>query len=211
MFWKAIFIVSLGVAALGEENKPTDYRIYLSSLFKVECQNNTNNKEKFDYFEETGDAFYNCLKNFMDLEAAKSEIEQAKTKDALDVVFKKYCENEAQMKTCVRNVLDGLAPCVNTTGQGQLDSAKKITDEFINFACYNDGDRIATFIAERGPACYISQINEVQECNSKLEDNTSNFISSPNLSTAEKCSRFDQFAPCIAITRATKYCKNSVI
>ncbi|KAJ0179737.1 hypothetical protein K1T71_004328 [Dendrolimus kikuchii] len=195
--FKAIVIAFLAVGVLGDEYKVSDvHRDQMRALLRTQCKKN-GAEDKVESVEQAGQVFVDCVKEIINVEILKDEIEAAKPTGSLDEVFKKYCDKSPKLKTCWHNLLDGVMPCLDATAQEQIGSAKNGTDQLIDFLCYKDGDRIAMFIAEKGPECFQQKANDLRECANKIKESVSTVEAAKNLNLAEKCAKFDELTTCV--------------
>ncbi|KAJ0179738.1 hypothetical protein K1T71_004329 [Dendrolimus kikuchii] len=200
MFWKTIFIAFMAAAVLGDENQ-------LKPRIEDECNNDP--VGNFNTFEETAIIFDRCLKSAINLNDLQQEIKDAKTKAAVSQIFQRHCEKKPQLMTCVHTSLDALSRCEDASVQSQIVSAKNISDQIFDFVCYNHGEKVIMFLAEKGSLCYQSKTDDITAClNQVKEDNAPSFVDSKNLSIQEKCTRYDQFSSCIV--GALKNCDTPV-
>uniref|UniRef100_A0A2A4J1E9 27 kDa hemolymph protein n=1 Tax=Heliothis virescens TaxID=7102 RepID=A0A2A4J1E9_HELVI len=194
---RTIVFAVLAVAVLADEfSLPEDKRAQLRSMLREQCKKN-NAEDKVDQVENVGKNFVDCVKGLFDMETLKKEIEEAKPNGALDEVFKKYCAKTPELKSCIYNLLDGVTPCVDSNIREQINSAKNGTDQFIDFVCYKDGDRIALFIAEGGPQCFQSKANEIRACADNIRQGFSSIEEAKALTLAQKCGKFDELSTCV--------------
>ncbi|KAJ0179739.1 hypothetical protein K1T71_004330 [Dendrolimus kikuchii] len=206
MFWKTIFIAFLAVAVLADVNKLSNtYGNRLKSLSEDECQENGPNRN-LDTFEKTVASIENCLWSFFNLDDLKEELRNAKTKAVINEIFQERCEKKPQLKTCVHNLMKGYSRCEDASTQSRIASAMNIADQLADFVCYNNGESGALFLTEKGTQCCESKVDDVADC---LEvHNAPNFIDSNNLSTEEKCTKYDQASSCVFAVLNT--CDNPV-
>ncbi|XP_047020578.1 27 kDa hemolymph protein-like [Helicoverpa zea] len=197
MMLRTIVFAFLAVAVLAEEfNLPEDKAAQLRAMLVQQCKKN-NAEDKVDQVENVGKSFVNCVKSLFDMETLKKEIEEAKPNGALDEVFKKYCAKTPELKSCIYNLLDGVSPCLDGNMRDQINSAKNGTDQFIDFICYKDGDRIALFIAEGGPQCFQSKANEIRTCAENIKEGFKSVDEVKSLTLAQKCAKFDELSSCV--------------
>ncbi|CAB3243053.1 unnamed protein product [Arctia plantaginis] len=197
MLMKTIIFAILAVGALAQEftlqRLPS---IELKNMLTTQCQKN-GAEDKVDEVENSGKAFVECVKGLIDVDTLKREIEEARPNGALDEVFKKYCAKTPQLKSCIHNLLDGVTPCVDTEAKGHITEAKNATDLLIDFVCYKDGDRIALFIAEGGPQCFQSKVNEIKTCGDTLKNSVSSVEEAKNLTIEQRCAKYDELVTCV--------------
>ncbi len=55
-------------------------------------------------------------------------------------------------------------PCLNEEEITGKTTFVKIFTNLLNFVCHKDGDQIALFIAEKGPECFTSKNDALQQC-----------------------------------------------
>ncbi|KAJ8732942.1 hypothetical protein PYW07_015541 [Mythimna separata] len=197
MMLKTIVFAVMAVAVLADEYTISDdKRAQLREMLRAQCQKN-NAEDKVEQVETAGKTFVDCVKGLIDVATLQREIEEAKPNGALDEVFKKYCAKTPELKTCIYNLLDGVSPCIDSNARDQMTSFKNGTNQFIDFICYKDGDRIALFIAEGGPQCFQSKANEIRECATNIKDSFSSIEAAKALTLDQKCAKFDELSACI--------------
>lgn len=62
----------------------------------------------------------------------------------MDDVFGKYCRKRTDIKQCVEKVIEATKPCLEDNEKEALNITINIIKELGEFACYRDGDRIAS-------------------------------------------------------------------
>ncbi|EDX01901.1 27 kDa hemolymph protein [Drosophila yakuba] len=105
-----------------------------------------------------------CLNGIVNYTAMQQEIQEASPKGELDVVFNKYCSRRSNAVECVDVFTAKLVPCLVPEEREGQDVIKQIIQSVLNFVCHKDGDKIALFIAEKGPECIESQKDNIQQC-----------------------------------------------
>ncbi|XP_075970850.1 27 kDa hemolymph protein-like [Anticarsia gemmatalis] len=196
MMFKAIIFAALAVAVLAEYELPSDKRAQMRELLREQCKK-SGAEDKVDEVQNVFKNFVDCLKNLIDVHTVQKEIEEAKPNGALDEVFKKYCAKSPQLKTCLHNLFDGVAPCIGSESLEHLNSAKNSSDQLIDFVCYKDGDRIALFIAEGGPECFQSKASDIKTCADNFKNSFTSLEDAKKLTVAERCAKLDQLKSCV--------------
>ncbi|KAH9644924.1 hypothetical protein HF086_014412 [Spodoptera exigua] len=102
-----------------------------------------------------------------------------------------------QLKSCIQSLFDGVSPCLSNEAREKLPVAMNGTTQLIDFICYKDGDRIALFIAEGGPQCFQSKVNDIRECATKIKDSFPSIEAAKNLGLAGTCGKWDEVTSCI--------------
>ncbi|CAH0728942.1 unnamed protein product, partial [Brenthis ino] len=195
MIWKTILVAFLAVGVLAEYKITDEQREQYKKFIKEACTKN-GAEDKVDAVEETVRTFVDCVKSMFDVDTIKNEIEEAKPRGALDEVFKKYCAKSPQLKTCLHTFTAGISPCLDPVIREHIGAADNTTDQFIDFVCHKDGDRIALFIAESGPECLKEKVGPIRECGTKLMQNVKSVDDAKKLTLTEQCAKYDEFTAC---------------
>lgn len=74
----------------------------------------------------------------------KDELEEAKKTGSMDEVFGKYCNKRQEYKECIMKTVNVSKECLEETEINALDTAARVIEEVMDFACYRDGDRLAS-------------------------------------------------------------------
>ncbi|XP_047986346.1 27 kDa hemolymph protein-like [Leguminivora glycinivorella] len=191
-----VFVVVLAVGVLGEYQVTEEHKQQVKNAIEEVCKK-ANAEDKATEVQNAINAFSDCLKGLFNVDQIKAEIEEAKPNGALDEVFKKYCAKSSQLKTCINTAITGVTPCVPTEYRVHLPAATNTTDQLIDFVCYKDGDRIALFIAEKGPECFTEKLNDMKACAETLKDSVGSVEAAKALSTEEKCKKLDALSACV--------------
>lgn len=85
-----------------------------------------------------------CIEAQVNVTAVQVELEEAKKTGSMDEVFAKYCKKIPDVMTCVKNVTDAVKPCLEDREKDSLKILSNITESLLDFACFKDGDRIAS-------------------------------------------------------------------
>lgn len=120
----------------------------------------------------------NCINNIINYETMQQEIEKASPNGELDVVFNKYCNKRTDAIACFDVFTAKLTPCLVKEELDGQDVIKRIMRSLLNFVCHKDGDHIALFIAEKGPECFESKKDNIQQC---LNNTLSSYFDTTNL------------------------------
>ncbi|KAL3270156.1 hypothetical protein HHI36_009214 [Cryptolaemus montrouzieri] len=128
----------------------------------------------------------------------------------MDEVFGKYCRKRPQLKACSDKFLDKMKLCLAEDEKKSLNTVLDLLKELGEFACYKDGDRIAMFVAEEGPACIKAHFEGIKTCiNNTLKISPTNSMDSlPSfLNSTKVCDDLAKVQPCI-VTELEK-CDNT--
>ncbi|XP_072380969.1 27 kDa hemolymph protein-like [Diabrotica undecimpunctata] len=116
-----------------------------------------------------------CVENLIDIDKFTEELEASKKTGSMDEVFAKYCKKRPDVRKCIIQFYDALEPCLDEAEKKGLNFTNSILTEISDFACAKDGDRLALFVAEGGPACIKSKTEGIQKClNQTLQLNPDN-------------------------------------
>ncbi|XP_026333247.1 27 kDa glycoprotein-like [Hyposmocoma kahamanoa] len=195
MIWKTLFIALLAVGAYAEVQIPNDQAQYDTMLSNYCTKNGAS--EHLQDVKAAITAFGDCLKGLIDIETITDEIKKAMPNGELDEVFKKYCEKTPQLKNCLYTMLEGVKPCMDSAIRSHIGDIKNGTSQLLEFICYKDGDRIALFYAEGGPACLQSKIAELRDCGQKLKDSVSTVEEAKAMSLDTQCHKYDELTSCM--------------
>jgi hypothetical protein len=133
-------------------------------VLKEKCLKNSQFNNSYEMTVEAKKEFEVCVKSLVDITELKKEINEAKPKGDVDMVFKKYCKKSPDFKDCVLNFTSTIDECLD---EGEKDSKKilqSVTEALLSFVCHDDGDRIALFYSEGGPDCLMNKKEAVQHC-----------------------------------------------
>ncbi|XP_015586446.1 27 kDa hemolymph protein [Cephus cinctus] len=133
------------------------------SVFKQKCEKN-GGPTAYQNAEQKQKEATECLQSLVNMTELQIEMDQAKPKGDLDVVFKKYCRKSPTLKSCLMNFTDALEPCLEEKERENKKFVKNITESLLNFICHKEGDRIALFIAAGGPECFSNKSQAVKTC-----------------------------------------------
>ncbi|XP_068141450.1 27 kDa glycoprotein [Drosophila tropicalis] len=125
---------------------------------------NVNATELSTKIQEAGFRLTECVNNLANLTAILDEIEDARPKGDLDVVFEKYCLRMPQAKACIVDFNESLLPCLTREERTHNAVMQRIMNKLLEFICYKNGDQIALFIAEQGPECLEQNRENIGNC-----------------------------------------------
>uniref|UniRef100_V5GLV5 Hemolymph protein n=1 Tax=Anoplophora glabripennis TaxID=217634 RepID=V5GLV5_ANOGL len=155
----------------------------------------------YEKLKTAGEQAQSCIKDIIDVDKIKTEVEEAKKTGSMDEVFGKYCGKRPQIRECVKKVYDAVQPCLEENEKNALNVTGNIVRQISDFACYRDGDRIAMFVAEKGVECLNSRVESIKSCvNQTLKFNPATFSpnSIPNLTIdKKKCDDLTTIQNCI--------------
>ncbi|XP_017850757.1 27 kDa glycoprotein [Drosophila busckii] len=149
-----------------------------------------------------------CINNIVNYTKMQQEIQEARPRGELDVVFNKYCKQRSNATDCFDTFTAKLLPCLDKEEQESQTVLKRIVQSLLNFICHKDGDQIALFIAEEGPECLESQKDNIQQCinstfssyfnNAELQNNINKTKTIPKLVVGQKqCNEIKTLENCI--------------
>lgn len=133
-------------------------------VLKDKCLKNSKANDSYELTVEAKKDFEVCVKSLIDVTELKKEINEAKPRGDLDMVFKKYCKKSPDFKECVLNFTSTIDVCLD---EGEKDSKKilqNVTEALLSFVCHDEGDRIALFYSEGGPDCLMDKKEAIQHC-----------------------------------------------
>ncbi|XP_028177710.1 27 kDa hemolymph protein-like, partial [Ostrinia furnacalis] len=196
---------SVASGTLAEYQISDDEREKVKEAIAAQCKKN-GAEDKADDVQKAGKTFLECLKAQIDPATIQKEIEEAKPKGALDEVFGKYCARSPQLKSCFNALIDSVSPCLDSEVRNQAEAVKNGTAQLLDFVCHKDGDRIALFIAEKGPECFKDQAAKLRQCGEPIQKSFSSIEDIKKLSLVEKCQKFDEVSTCLV--NALEECPN---
>ncbi|XP_053603113.1 27 kDa hemolymph protein-like isoform X1 [Plodia interpunctella] len=195
--WKLSLVILFAAGVLCEEYKLDPINTAkIKDALREQCKKN-GAEDKADSVETAGKNFVDCVKNLINIETVKKEIEEAKPNGALDEVFGKYCAKSPELKTCIHNLNSAVTPCLESTVRDKMGDINNAADQLIDFVCYKDGDRIALFIAEQGPECFRDKSDAIRACADKLKNEVGSVEAAKSLTLNEQCGKFDTLTSCI--------------
>ncbi|XP_058800783.1 27 kDa glycoprotein-like [Phymastichus coffea] len=133
------------------------------NLLKKKCEKN-GGPNAYETAKAAGSNVVNCVKDLVDLNVLKQEMDAARPTGDLDEVFKKYCHKKPILKGCVTNFTDAIEPCLDPVERENKKIVLNITEKILNFVCFKEGDRIALFIAAKGPECFQAKTQAIMDC-----------------------------------------------
>jgi hypothetical protein len=182
-------------------------------VFKDKCIKVSGSDAAYEEAVQGSQTLVECLKELIDFETLNEEIDKAMPTGDLDTVFNKYCRKRNTALECVKNFTNSVEPCLEEEERKQKTVFFGIFEKLLEFVCHKDGDQIALFIAEKGPECFTSKQDQLQDCiNSTLH----HYIPSeglslenlPNLILTEKeCNDMENLQKCIV--RELEKCEES--
>ncbi|XP_023034896.1 27 kDa glycoprotein [Drosophila willistoni] len=153
----------------------------VKDLFRNKCIEVSGEKVGAEAYTEIEAAFAvlsECINNIINYNTMQQEIEEASPNGELDMVFNKYCNRRSNAIECFETFTTKLIPCLDKEEQESQDVIKRIVRSLLNFVCHKDGDHIALFIAEKGPECFESKKDNIQQC---INDTFSSYMDTANL------------------------------
>lgn len=85
-----------------------------------------------------------CIEAQVNVTAVQEELEEAKKTGSMDEVFAKYCKKIPDVMSCVKKVNEAVKECLEDKEKDSLKILSNITESLLDFACFKDGDRIAS-------------------------------------------------------------------
>lgn len=85
-----------------------------------------------------------CIQSNFNFTQIQEEVDKSRKTGSMDEVFAKYCLKVPVVEACVKNLTDTVRPCLEEEEKSSLKLLLNITDSLASFACYKDGDRIAS-------------------------------------------------------------------
>ncbi|XP_013178101.1 PREDICTED: 27 kDa hemolymph protein-like [Papilio xuthus] len=137
-------------------NKTTD-------AIKKKCENN-GGPDAFTNVEGAMTNLQSCIQGLINFSSLGDEIEKAKPDGRVDEVFKKYCDKRPALLSCFHNAMDVVQHCLSAEERQHVPPLLNMTHQLAEFICFKDGDRIALFIAEKGPECLTEKKEMINDC-----------------------------------------------
>ncbi|CAG4941440.1 unnamed protein product [Parnassius apollo] len=192
------------------ESQVQDLQNKTTKLFKEKCEKN-GGPDAYTNAETAFKNFSKCIQDLVDFSVLNGEIEEAKPNGQVDEVFKKYCEKTPLFKNCVRNMTESVKPCLTPDERANLKTVHNVSEQLAEFICYKEGDRIALFIAEKGPDCVMEKETLIHECVNKTFGTAYNFDpknfsadSIPQIAFGEKeCNQLTELQTCVVAALET--------
>ncbi|XP_031351275.1 27 kDa glycoprotein-like isoform X2 [Photinus pyralis] len=94
----------------------------------------------------------------------QQEVKEAKKVGNLSAVFKNYCRLSVPLIHHIHRLSDGAIKCSELENRPKLQHFRNMAERAINFACENNGVRIAVFVAEDGIDCVMSKDTALLNC-----------------------------------------------
>lgn len=122
--------------------------------------------DAFQFFcsQTARDDLQTCIEELVDLDTIKKEIDESKKTGSMDEVFGKYCKKRPEFKKCVDKFLEKLKLCLIDDERKNLETVLNLIKELGEFACYKDGDRIASEFEQKYSNRYICIPNVIVNC-----------------------------------------------
>ncbi|KAH8274340.1 hypothetical protein KR044_003230 [Drosophila immigrans] len=114
--------------------------------------------------EQAAGDFVQCVTSLVNVTTVLDEVEEAKPKGDLDVVFERYCLRLPNMTHCLNEFNAAVLPCLTREERNHNAMMKRIVGKLLDFVCYKNGDQIALFIAEEGPECLEQHKDNIGTC-----------------------------------------------
>lgn len=105
-----------------------------------------------------------CVTGLVNITQVLDEVERARPRGELDVVFESYCLRLPNVTNCMQDFNAALLPCLSREERAHNSMVQEIIKQLLEFVCYRNGDHIALFIAEQGPECLEQHKDNVGAC-----------------------------------------------
>ncbi|XP_068630795.1 27 kDa hemolymph protein-like [Battus philenor] len=184
------------------ETQIQDIQNKTALVLKEKCEKN-GGPEAYENFMAAMMSFRTCTDDLVQFHALQEEIEAARPSGKVDEVFKKYCDRRPIFMDCFGNLTDAVKKCLNPKERENIKPLHNMAEQLAEFVCYKDGDRIALFIAEKGPECLNEKSDMINQCvnntfatpNFNMNDFPENI---PEINFGEKeCDQLTQVQKCI--------------
>ncbi|XP_045534295.1 27 kDa hemolymph protein isoform X2 [Papilio machaon] len=150
-----------------------------SKVIKEKCENN-GGPDAFMNLEGAVQNFKTCVTDLINFSTLDEEIEKAKPDGRVDEVFKKYCDKRPVLLSCFHNLTDVMETCLSAEERQHVPPLLNMTHQLAEFICFKDGDRIALFIAEKGPECLKEKSGMINDCLNNTFSVTPSFDNIPD-------------------------------
>ncbi|EDW00193.1 27 kDa glycoprotein [Drosophila grimshawi] len=154
-----------------------------------------------------------CINGLVNISVVMDEVETARPRGDLDVVFEKYCLRMPRARECITDFNAALLPCMTREERSHNAMMLRIMGKLLDFVCYKNGDQIALFIAEEGPECFQQHKDNVGSC---LQTSFGHYLPSQlNISQVQlpdlvlgprQCTELHDFESCVV--RHLETCSN---
>lgn len=97
-------------------------------------------------------------------------------------------KNVHVIEKCIAAPIDSLKACTDSVGHSDLEVVKSAISGAIRYACYNDGDRIKSFVKEEGFKCLIDLDGDIiEDCLNKRSSLFAQMGKNISIFTEENC------------------------
>ncbi|KAJ8668076.1 hypothetical protein QAD02_009739 [Eretmocerus hayati] len=127
----------------------------------------TKNGGSYDDAKDAGMKLIACTKDIVNFNTLQQEIKDNTYNGDLDKVFKKYCKKQPTVEKCLKDFAEKIEPCLEPVEKQTKQTLDKITKKILDFVCFKEGDRIAMFVAAKGPECFKEKVSELRQCGNK--------------------------------------------
>ncbi|KAH8387358.1 hypothetical protein KR093_006589 [Drosophila rubida] len=114
--------------------------------------------------EQAAGQLLQCVSGLVNVTTVLDEVEEAKPKGDLDVVFERYCLRLPNVTRCLDEFNAAVLPCLTREERNHNAMMRRIVGKLLDFVCYKNGDQIALFIAEEGPECLEQHKDNIGTC-----------------------------------------------
>jgi len=185
----------------------------IENVLKEKCDKQ-NASDAVDNLKAQSDVTNNCVSLQINATEVQKELDEAKKTGSMDEVFAKYCRRWPDIYNCYEGTIATVRRCLSTKEETAFNKTLEIGQEFQEFMCHKDGDRLAMFVAEGGVECVQEQQEGIKQClNSTVgarlpAANDLSVATLPTFLFAEKdCQDFDTLRLCI--NEVLENCKDS--
>ncbi|XP_014211655.1 27 kDa hemolymph protein-like [Copidosoma floridanum] len=133
------------------------------NALRKKCEKNAN-AQAYDTAKQAGAQVFDCMKGLVNVTQLKDEMDKARPTGDLDEVFKKYCEKKPVFKKCLLDFTAAVEPCLDMDEREKKQIVHNITEKILNFVCFKEGNRIALFVAAKGPECFQNKAQAIANC-----------------------------------------------
>lgn len=157
------FLIHAGAFSIPGEHSSNVEEILLSIL-RRECDKH-GGPTAYDNAVQSLKNSRSCIQSVVNTTQLQAELaHDSEPRVELDAVFKKYCRKVPDIRICGMNFMRSIKPCVTQDEQKSVDVVSTMMDLTLDFLCYNEGDRLATFAASGGLQCFLSKQQALENC-----------------------------------------------
>ncbi|RXG73358.1 27 kDa hemolymph glycoprotein [Armadillidium vulgare] len=112
----------------------------------------------------TPNRIMDCISKYINYKKLQVEIDDSIKRGDLDLVFQKYCGRQEEILECVNVNVEIVQPCLSEQQTIDLNVTLEALQSAMDFTCFENGDRIALFMAEEGIPCLQNTSDSIKEC-----------------------------------------------